>query len=218
MEYSIEIRYNKQHNHLSDLSEKYGSDKGFSGNSFMTKNGWQYHSYTDMYDLILKNKKNQVLNFFEMGIGTTDTSFLYNMGKNGTVGASLRMWKEYFPNAHIYGADIDSKCLFVEDRISTYVADQLSAESLTNLVKSIDKKFDVIVDDGLHEYESNICMYENMISSLNVNGFYIIEDIKNSTLYRYEEYFNNKNETFYSIKLNRPYSELSDNCLIVIYR
>jgi hypothetical protein len=218
MEYSIEIKYNKQSNYLSDLSEKHGSDKGFSGNNFMTKNGWQYHSYTDMYDLILRNKKNQVLNFFEMGIGTTDTSFLYNMSENGTIGASLRMWKEYFPNANIYGADIDPKCLFTEDRIFTYVADQLSPESLTSLVNVIDKKFDVIVDDGLHEYDSNICMYENMISSLSDEGFYIIEDIKNHTLWKYEEYFINKNETFYSIKLNRPYSELSDNCLIVIYR
>jgi hypothetical protein len=218
MEYSIEIKYKKQKNLLSELSEKYGSDKGFCNSNFMTKNGWQYHTYTDIYDLILKNKKDQVLNFFEMGIGTTDTSFLYNMGPNGTIGASLRMWKEYFPNASIYGADIDPKCLFIEDRIFTYVADQLSSESLTDLVNTINKKFDVIVDDGLHEYESNICMYENMIDSLNKDGFYIIEDIKNNILWKYEEYFNEKNENFYSVKLNRPYSELGDNCIIVIYR
>ena len=218
MQYSIQINYNKQYNFLSELSEKYGSDKGFSGNNVMTNLGHQYHNYTDIYDLILRNKKTQVLNVFEMGIGTTDTRFPYNMGPNGTMGASLRMWKEYFPNASIYAADIDPNCFISEDRIFTYVADQLSPESLLNLVNTINKKFDLIVDDGMHEYESNICMYEGMISSLNKDGFYIIEDIKSNTLHKYEEYFTNKNETFYSIILNRPYSELGDNCLIVIFR
>lgn len=218
MQYSIQINYNKQDNFLSELSEKYGSDKGFSGDNFMTNLGHQYHNYTDIYDLILRNKKTQVLNVFEMGIGTTDIKFPYNMGPNGTIGASLRMWKEYFPNASIYAADIDPNCFIDEDRIFTYVADQLSPESLLNLVNTINKKFDLIVDDGMHEYESNICMYEGMISSLNKDGFYIIEDIKNNTLHKYEEYFINKKETFYSINLNRPYSELGDNCLIVIFR
>ena len=218
MEYSVQINYIKQNNYLSELSEKYGSDKGFASSNFMTKLGHPYHNYTDVYDVLLKSKRNKYLNVFEMGIGTTDTNFPYNMGPNGTIGASLRMWKEYFPNASIYGADIDPNCLLNEDRIFTYVADQLSTESLTSLVNTINKKFDLIVDDGMHEYESNICMYESMISCLNNDGFYIIEDIQSAILYKYEEYFINKNETFYSIKLNRPYSELADNCLIVIYR
>ena len=35
------------------------------------------------------------------------------------------MWKEYFSNAEIYGADIDKNVLFFENRIKTYHVDQL---------------------------------------------------------------------------------------------
>ena len=31
------------------------------------------------------------------------------MSEDGKPGASLRVWKEYFSNAEIYGADIDKK-------------------------------------------------------------------------------------------------------------
>lgn len=218
MEYLIEIKYNKRPNLLSQLSEKYGSDKGFSGSNFMTKNGWQYHSYTDFYDFMFNHKKNDIKNMFEMGIGSTSNKFLYNMGPNGTVGASLKMWKEYFPHADIFGADIDPDCLFQEERISTHLVDQLSKSSIEKMTTDIGRSFDLIIDDGLHEYEANICMYENMIGYLNNGGTYIIEDVKNNILEKYENYFSSINENFYSVKLHRPYSELSDNCLIVIFR
>ena len=43
----------------------------------------------------------------------------------GKPGASLRVWRDYFPNAIIYGADIDKDILFAEERIKTFYIDQL---------------------------------------------------------------------------------------------
>ena len=42
--------------------------------------------------------------------------------------------------------------------------------------KSLDG-FDIIIDDGLHEFHANKCFFENSIEKLNPGGFYIIEDI-----------------------------------------
>ena len=44
-------------------------------------------------------------------------------------GTSLRMWKEYFPNAEIHGFDIDEACKIHEkDRIRVHIGDQRSKE------------------------------------------------------------------------------------------
>ena len=36
------------------------------------------------------------------------------MGIKGKPGASLRVWKDYFPNANIIGVDIDENILFLK--------------------------------------------------------------------------------------------------------
>ena len=41
------------------------------------------------------------------------------MTLSGSPGASLRVWKDFFSNAKIYGSDIDKDILFNEDRIFT---------------------------------------------------------------------------------------------------
>jgi len=45
-----------------------------------------------------------------------------------------------------------------------------------------DKIFDVIIDDGLHEYHANISFFENSIFKLKKGGYYIVEDLNLITL------------------------------------
>ena len=101
------------------------------------------------------------------------------MGSIGKPGASLRMWKDYFPNANIYGADIDRDILFNEERINTYYVDQLNTESIKSMWKDIGlNDFDIIIDDGLHEVNANLNFFFNSFDNLKKNGIYIIEDVK----------------------------------------
>ena len=71
-----------------------------------------WHNYTIYYDKIFSPWRERPLRIFELGLGTNDTSIESNMGENGRPGASLFGWREYFPNASIFGADIDKKILF----------------------------------------------------------------------------------------------------------
>lgn len=59
------------------------------------------------------------------------------MGDYGPSGASLRVLRDYFPNALIVGADIDKSVLFQEARIKTCYVDQLDAESVRRLWQSV---------------------------------------------------------------------------------
>jgi len=158
---------------LCEIMGRNRSDKGH-------KNILNYHhNYTTFYHSIFNKRKNDKLSIFELGLGTNNVKIPSNMGINGRPGASLYGWKEYFPNSEIYGGDIDKNILFEEDRIKTYYCDQTSVESINKLWTSdlVDKKFDIIIEDGLHTYEANVCFFENSIHKLNDGGIYIIEDI-----------------------------------------
>ena len=139
------------------------------------------------------------------------------MGKNGKPGASLRVWRDYFPNAHVYGADIDENILFEEDRIKTFHLDQTSPGSIAQLWDQLDvNDFDFMIDDGLHYFDAGICLFENSISKLAKSGTYVIEDVPYYNMQKFQEYFSNKSFKTEFVRLVRPNSVVDDNWLVVI--
>ena len=175
------IYYNYKYNYLSELSDKYSSDKGTLKKDLKEKSlwGWHQHSYTDYYSSLYDHCRDKINLILEVGIGTTDKSIPMNMTENGKPGASLKMWRDYFINAQIYGADIDKNILFKEERIKTFYVDQLNEQKVKDMWTEIGvKDFDLIIDDGLHTSEANIKFFFNSFSYLKRNGVYIIEDVQ----------------------------------------
>ncbi len=172
---------NDKKNKLSELCENYGSDKGYI--DFEKENIWPWkpHTYTNLYDKLFNHCRENIKLVFECGVGTTNNSIPCNMSSKGKPGASLRVWREYFYNAEIFGADIDKQILFTEDRIKTFYVDQLNNNSIKNMWKEINRNnFDLIIDDGLHNYEAGKNLFLESFSKLKSGGIYIIEDVSNS--------------------------------------
>ena len=166
---------------LCDIMNKYGSDKG-SG----------HHNYTESvyYDLF-KNIKDEPLFIFELGLGTNNTSVPSNMGQNGKPGASLHGWSEFFPNAKIFGADIDKDILFQTDKIKTFYCDQTNPQVIKDMWSSL-PQFDIIIEDGLHTYDANVCFFENSIHKLKPGGIYFIEDISINDITKFQNKIKNE--------------------------
>ena len=197
----------KNNKQLTDLMNLFGSDKGGRNN---------HHNFASYYSEIFFHKRNDIKNFLEIGLGTNDTSVLSNMGSNGIPLASLRAWRDYFKNANIYGADIDKNILKNEDRIETFYVDQTDPITIKEMFKNIGKKkFDIILEDGLHEYNANICFFENAIEYLEPNGTYIIEDVYYKDQDKFIKYFENKNYNFSIIDIFHE-KNIANNCLIII--
>ena len=218
-DHKIEIFYSKNNQcQLAKLCDLYGSDKGaISADNHPY--GWYPHTYTDFYDLLFSHRRATVKRILECGIGSNDTSIASNMGEDGKPGASLRAWRDYFPEAIVTGVDIDEKILFTEERIETYQVDQTSPESIKKFLKKMGPTiFDVIIDDGLHEYCAGICFFEHLISSLANDGIYIIEDVILKDWQQYNAYFLGKEQEFNCrfINLHRPARKLADNSIIMI--
>jgi hypothetical protein len=154
---------------------------------------------------------------FECGIGTKKEGLTSSMGALGKPGASLRVWRDYFPNAQVIGADIDTDCLFEEDRILTFELDQTNPISIKNTLEKIEiRLFDCIIDDGLHTFEGGKTLFENLIDSLAMNGTYIIEDINPWDMQAFQDYFDQSKFLVYFVHLFRKKTSLSDNSVIVI--
>ena len=135
----------------------------------------------------------------------------------GKPGASLRVWRDYFPNAVIYGADIDRDILFTEDRIKTFYIDQLDPIAIKECWSSINEKdFDFIVDDGLHTFDAGLTLFIQSIDRLSMDGVYIIEDVAINDLIEYKKFFRNSEYEVDYVLMNRPDLLLSDNSLVVI--
>lgn len=214
--YALETLYNRApHNLLSELCDTYGSDKGETrpdGHPYP----WRSHTYADYISRMFAHCRNSVTRVFECGIGTNNPNLVSTMGISGKPGASLRVWRDYFPNAIIYGADIDEDILFSEERITTFQVDQTNPGSVRGMWEKIGGKVDLIIDDGLHAFEAGKTLFENSIDRLEDNGVYIIEDVFPSDLRKYEKFFSNTGYFVDFAILHRENSKLKDNCLVVI--
>ena len=128
------ISYTRKSNILSELCEKYGSDKGFININIDKKPyNWQPHTYSTYYHSIFNLSRQNIRYVFECGLGTNNPNLKSNMTENGIPGASLRVWRDYFFNAQIYGGDIDKEILFEEERIKTFYLDQLNSNSIKSM-------------------------------------------------------------------------------------
>ena len=209
------------YNHVTDnpisiLCDKYGSDKGSIGDKSSAYR-WFAHTYADFYFNLFSHCRLNVGAVFECGLGTNNPDLNSSMGTQGKPGASLRVWKDYFPNAKIYGADIDRSILFEEDRIKTFYVDQTNSSDIVKMWDLIGgQKFEIIIDDGLHTFEAGITLFEESFENLTSTGIYVIEDVRLEDIPKFDSYFSDKNFNVQIVNLERPGTRLDDNNLIVI--
>jgi len=148
---------------LCELALKYSSDK-------CPRIG---HCYTPFYDEFLKNKRDSIKKVLEIGVGTNDYK---NYIPNYTVGASLYMWRDFFPNAQIFGADIAPESIFKSDRITTYYCDERKEEDIKHLLFQTGHDIDLVIDDASHRPYDQTFLFQTMMPLLNPRVIYIVED------------------------------------------
>ena len=143
---------------LNELADKYGTDKGPEG-----------HMYTDRYSLYLEQYRDIEFNLLEIGVFD---------------GASVKMWKEYFPKANIVALDIDPRCKqYEEDRINIHIGDQTDVKFLQDVFNKYGH-FEVILDDGGHSWKQQIISFETLFPLLTPGGLYFVEDMHTSYVYQ----------------------------------
>lgn len=206
---------------LCKIMGECGSDKG----DININECW--HNYTLIYNKLFSEIRDNKLRVFELGLGTNNPNIKSNMCwyNKCTPGASLLGWEKYFKNSEIFGADIDRNILFKTDRIKTYYCNQLNKNEIEDLWSNNEllELFDIIIDDGLHEYEANVCFFENSIHKLKDGGYYIIEDISSYTLSQWNNKIKEWSEKYQRLKfeiveLPSRVNKADNNLLIVRFK
>src|SRR6266404_3715009 len=143
---------------LSKLAMKYGTDK------------WsRKHHYTPVYYKLFSDKRESVKKVLEIGVGE---------------GPSLRMWRDFFPNAKIYGAEIDPNRIFEDGLIKVYKCDQSSRGDLEALIKEISSDIDFVVEDASHIPADQVFTALNLMPLLKNEAVYIIEDVSDPNIFQ----------------------------------
>lgn len=166
-------------NILQQLGLKYGTDK--------SRHTYKGITYLDIYDRHFSDIRYSVKTMLEIGIRD---------------GSSLRMWKEYFPNAVIYGVDINPECKrHEEERIKIIIGDQNDDNDL-NRIKNEIGLCDIILDDGSHITIHEIRTFDVLYNSVIRGGYYVIEDLRNS----YEELtdLHDLRKIWFGMSYNKP--------------
>jgi len=217
--FSFGVSYNRDPpSDLNSLCDQYGADKGYYTLYESQPYLYPSNTYADFYTLFFHHRRN-FYKVIECGIGTNSPTWKSSTG--GKPGASLRVWRDYFPNAEIIGIDIDQDLLFHEDRIRTYQCDQTSRVSIRAFMEEAEVakgSINLVIDDGLHRFIAGVTLFEELIASLDDEGIYIIEDVRRSDLQKYMNYFDAKSNLFnvFFVHLNQPRVGVRDNRLVVI--
>jgi SAM-dependent methyltransferase len=149
---------------LAELYNRHGSDKASP------------HSYHLLYGSILA-EPDSITALLEIGLGTNNVDVPSHMGKNGKPGASLRAFRDFLPKAQIYGADVDRRILFSEERIKTFYVDQTDPRSFGAVGEAVGDDLDLIIDDGLHAPHANLATLSFALDRLKPGGWFVVEDI-----------------------------------------
>ena len=150
---------------LTLLANKYKTDKGILDTKEIMS-----HNYTEYYYEHWKDIRNSIKNVLEIGIGAELTHTKH--------ASSLKMMRDFFPNAHIYGMDVQERCLIQEDRITTYLCKQEDKEELSKLLTGTE--FDIIIDDGGHNTILQQISLGCLFRFVKSGGMYIVEDLHTS--------------------------------------
>jgi hypothetical protein len=144
---------------LASLARHFGTDK------------WGTHRYAPHYEHHFRKFKNRKFTLLEIGIGG------YSREKQG--GASLRMWKAFFPKAQIVGLDIEDKSFVNEPRIQAFRGSQTNEPLLRTIVDAADN-LQIVVDDGSHRSEHVRETFRILFPLLAEGALYAIEDTQTS--------------------------------------
>ena len=128
------------------------------------------HDYLRHYDFLFSSFRNDKITLLEFGCFRGD---------------SLRMWEQYFPEAQIYGVDLDEGAKMHEKgRVHVVIGDATSQETHDHIRDTLGSAF-IILDDASHAWGDQRRSFELFWDIVSPGGFYVIEDLECGTLGAY---------------------------------
>lgn len=122
------------------------------------------HNYMGHYDAHLSSMRNTASRILEIGVKR---------------GASLLLWKEAFPNAHIYGVDKNIEQASMLKGLPGFTLFQGLQEDVRFIQNKVvpSGPFNIVIDDGSHRSKEQLQSFKVLWDSVAPGGYYIVEDL-----------------------------------------
>lgn len=157
-------------NELFEIGLKYGTDK-------------VTHYFLHHYDAAFNHLRNEPIRFLEIGVFK---------------GASIRMWREYFPNAEIHCIDINKIDLSDLNGVTMHITDCDNKQALSELSEKLGE-FDIVIDDGGHTMRQQQNALEVFWKKTKSGGVFVMEDLHTSIKPYYASYNHENQPTTYEL-------------------
>jgi hypothetical protein len=156
-------------NELMRLFNAVGSDKG---SETYWSDGFP-HFYGLTYDALFSSLRGERFNLLEIGL---DAASHWN--GQPVDAPSLRVWREFFPMAILYGYDIHDFSFFAQRDTHVFQGNQSSRADISHFLETTGMpRFRVIVDDGSHASSHQQISLAALFEHVEPSGTYIIEDL-----------------------------------------
>jgi hypothetical protein len=161
---------------LTSLANRTGSDKG--------NQKFHCHYYTRIYKHLLAPFEEKPIRLLEIGLLHPDHtawisgSYLTKIDHaSASQAPSLEMWASYFPQAEIFGLDLNDFSTARADRYKIFRGDAGSRADLNRFVEVSGGEFDVIIDDASHASHHQQIALGVLFPHVRPGGLFIIEDL-----------------------------------------
>ena len=136
---------------LDELGLKYATDKSSA-----------FHNYLSVYEPYLEPRRETVARVLEIGVDK---------------GASIQMWRDYFPKAEVIGMDNRPSCVSIHlgERTNLLLADALDPEFMRPF--QMQPPFDLVIEDGAHTFPMTANAFKSAWPCVSTGGLYIVEDL-----------------------------------------
>lgn len=152
---------------LTDLADRYGSDKG------STK-----HRYTELYHMLFHPYRDREIVFLEMGLLIGGPEHGKSADRVTTDLPSIRMWLEYFSKADVHGLDVSDFSWFEHERFEFHRCDMDERQQIADAIEEITPAPTIVIDDASHASHHQQNAFLEVFPRLSSGGLYVIEDLR----------------------------------------
>jgi hypothetical protein len=152
-------------NELVELFNQTGTDKGTA----VWAGGGVPHCYALEYDRLFRPFRHEAFNMLEIGL---------DIATPPTDVPSLRAWRAYFPNAVLYGYDIEDFAFVHEHDVFVFQGNQASRTDVSRFLETYGSPlFRVVLDDGSHAASHQQISLAALFRQVEPGGLYVVEDM-----------------------------------------
>lgn len=159
-------RVGRGETNLTDLADKYGTDKG--GNKYR---------HTELFQMFMLPYRDKPVQLLELGLQNGGPDKGGEVDRQTDDLPSVKMWLEYFPEGHLTGIDISDFSWFKDNRFSFMRCDLDDPDELAEVAEDLGT-FDFIIDDASHASKHQQTSFIELFPKLKSGGIYVIEGLR----------------------------------------